>query len=138
MFQAAGQFVTRVRYPCDTAMDSEAVSPKICIFGTHHAYQYKTTRRSYLQNVECLIQLHSVDLVAEEASGLTTTYAKAIAHQAKVLWKNVDLTTEERKVVPDVNPYSIGTLIDFDLHSLREWVWVIRTAKLMKHSALLI
>ncbi len=114
------------------------MNQQICIFGTHHAYQYKTTRWRYLQNVECLIQIHSVDLVAEEASGLETTYARAIANEAKVLWKNVDLTPEERKLVPDLNPDSIGTQIDFDLHSLREWVWVIRTAKLMRHSALLI
>ena len=114
------------------------MNPRICIFGTHHAYQYMTTRRKYSQNVECLIQIHSVDLVAEEASGLATTYAKLIANKANVLWKDVDLTPEERMLVPDLNAMSIGTQIGFDLHSLREWVWVIRTAKSMKHSALLI
>ncbi|MGH2509062.1 MAG: hypothetical protein ACRDHZ_16910 [Ktedonobacteraceae bacterium] len=31
-----------------------------------------------------------------------------------------------------------GTLVDLDLHMLREWVWVIRTSKAMKQSALLI
>jgi hypothetical protein len=113
------------------------INPTICIFGTHHAYQYKTKRRGYFQNVKSLIRIHSVDLVAEEATG-ATTYAEAIAHEAKVLWKNVDLTPEERKHAPDLNPCSIGSQIDFDLHSLREWVWVIRTAKTMKHSALLI
>jgi len=75
--------------------------------------------------------------VAEEATGVTT-YTESIAHEAKVLWKNVDLTPEERKHVPDLNPCGIGTQIDFDLHSLREWVWVIRTAKTMKRSAFLI
>jgi hypothetical protein len=113
------------------------INPNICIFGTHHAYQYKTKRRGYFQNVKSLIQIHSVDVVAEEATGVAT-YAEAIADEAKVLWKNVDLTSEERKHVPDLNPCSIGTQIDFDLHSLREWVRVIRTAKTMKHSALLI
>ena len=114
------------------------MNPRVCIFGTHHAYQYKIMRWKYPQNVECLIQIHSVDLVAEEASGVATTYAKTIANNAKVLWKNVDLTREERKLVPDLNAMGIGTQIDFDLHSLREWVWVIRTAKSMKQSALLI
>jgi hypothetical protein len=113
------------------------INPNICIFGTHHAYQYKTKRRGYFQNVKSLIRIHSVDLVAEEATGVTT-YAESIAHGATVLWKNVDLTPEERKNVPDLNPRSIGTQIDFDLHYLREWVWVIRTAKTMKRSALLI
>ena len=118
---------------CDAPMN-----PRICIFGTHHAYQYMTRRRKYLRNVEALIQIHSVDLVAEEASGLTTSYASAIADEAKVLWKNVDLTPDERKLVPDLNPLGIGTQIDIDLHSLREWVWVIRTTKAMNQSALLI
>jgi hypothetical protein len=119
-------------------MDLNSMNPKICIFGTHHAYQYQTKRRKYFQNVEALIEIHSADLVAEEAGGLPTTYAQDIANKALVVWKNVDLTREERKLVPDLNPYSIGTQIDFDLHSLREWVWVIRTAKSMKNSALLI
>jgi hypothetical protein len=113
------------------------INPNICILGTHHAYQYKTSRRGYFHNVKSLVRIHSVDLLAEEATGVTT-YAESIAYEAKVLWKNVDLTPEERKHVPDLNPRGIGTQIDFDLHNLREWVWVIRTAKTMKRSALLI
>lgn len=113
--------------------------PRVCIFGTHHAYQYKTVRRRYFQNVHDLIQIHAVDLVAEEftAHG-QTSYAEEIANLHKIPWKNVDLTGEERKHVPDLNPLSIGTQIDADLHALREWVWVARTAKAMKRSALLI
>jgi len=122
---------------CNTAVDMNPSNPRICIFGTHHAYQYKTKRRGYFQNVKSLIQIHSVDLVAEEATG-ATTYAEVIADDAKVLWKNVDLSPEERKHMPDLNPLGIGTQIDFDLHSLREWLWVIRTAKSIKHSALMI
>jgi len=34
----------------------------------------------------------------------------------------VDLTGDERKHVPDLNPYSIGTQINTELQSLREWV----------------
>ena len=116
-----------------------AGKPRVCIFGTHHAYQYKTVRRRYFQNVSDLIVIHAVDLVAEEftAHG-QTSYAEKIADLHKIPWKNVDLTREERKHVPDLNPHSIGTQIDADLHSLREWVWVARTAKAMKQSALLI
>lgn len=121
--------------------DNEAKisSARLCIFGTHHAYQYRTVRRRYFQNVHDLIVIHGVDLVAEEftAHG-QTSYAEKIVGLHQISWKNVDLTAEERKHVPDLNPYSIGTQIDADLHSLREWVWVARTAKAMKHSALLI
>jgi hypothetical protein len=112
---------------------------RVCVLGTHHAYQYKTVRKKYFENVCALIEIHSVDLVAEEASGIERdTYAKKIADIRKVSWRNVDLTSEERKLVPDINVLGLGTQIDFDLHSLREWVWVIRTAKNMKQSAMLI
>lgn len=111
---------------------------KICILATHHAYQIDVSRPGYFQNVKALIELHSVDLIAEEATGAPSTYAHEVAAECKILWKNVDLTKEERMKVPDVNPYGIGTLIDFDLQIIREWVWVVRTSKAMKHSALLI
>jgi hypothetical protein len=112
---------------------------KICILGTHHAYQYTTVRKKYWRYVSELIELHAVDLVAEEFSKPDrTSYAAKIAAIHHVLWRNVDLTTEERKFVPDINAWSIGTQIDFELHSLREWVWVTRTASVMKQSALLI
>jgi hypothetical protein len=114
-------------------------SPRVCIFGTHHAYQYKTMRRRYFQNVHDLITIHDVDLVAEEFSTHgQTSYAEKIAGLHGIPWANVDLTGDERKHVPDLNPYSIGTQIDADLQSLREWVWVVRTTKAMKRSALLV
>jgi hypothetical protein len=114
------------------------MNPKICIFGTHHAYQYKTLRRGYVDNLKCLIEIHAVDLIAEEASGIDSTYAKQIAAALKLSWENVDLTREERKHVPDSNPVGIGTQFDLDLQLLREWVWLIRTMKAVGHSALLI
>lgn len=115
------------------------ISPKVCVLGTHHAYQYKRVRKKYLHAVKDLIQIHSVDLVAEEATGIEGgSFAKEIADLTNTPWKNVDLTHEEREVTPDINRMGIGTQIDLDLHSLREWVWVIRTAKAMKESALLI
>ena len=115
---------------------------KICILGTHHAYQYQALRRAYLQNVRDLISIHSVDLVAEEATGITdATYADRLIKaefDSHISWKNVDLSAEERKIAPDINRMGFGTRVDFDLHMLREWVWVIRTSKAMKNSALLI
>jgi len=116
-----------------------ATSRNICILGTHHAYQYRTVRRKYFQHVNDLIELHSVDLVAEEftAPG-KMSYAEKIAAIHRVRWRNVDLSPEERKFAPDLNPLSLGTLQDFELHSLREWVWVTRTASAMIGSALMI
>ncbi len=113
--------------------------PRICIFGTHHAYQYKTVRRKYFQNVSDLIEIHDADLVAEEFSAKNKdSYAKEIAGRHNILWRNVDIAGEERRFVPDINPLSIGTQIDFELQSIREWVWVARTANAMQRSALLI
>jgi hypothetical protein len=118
------------------------MQPKICILGTHHAYQYQAPRFRYLENIKNLIEIHSVDLVAEEATGISgASYAQVLIKRvfaSRITWKNVDLTVEERKIVPDINPMGLGTLQDFDLHTLREWVWVIRTSKAMKDSALLI
>ena len=112
--------------------------PKVCILATHHAYQYKAHRRAYLENVKCLVEIHSVDFVGEEAADSIDTYAQEIAKGLSVPWRNIDLTSEERRHVPDINRRGIGTLVDPDLQMLREWVWVIRTAKAMKRSALVI
>lgn len=115
---------------------------RICILGTHHDYQYCAPRQAYLQNVRDLISIHHVDLVAEEASGISdTSYARRLVKaefESCASWKNVDLTAEERVNVPDINPHGIGTLQDLDFHTLREWVWVVRTSKGMRDSALLI
>jgi hypothetical protein len=121
-------------------ISSVPMNRKVCLFGVHHAYQYCAIRPAYLQNVRALIEIHSVDLVAEEASGLSSTYVQQdlLKTNSKVSWKNVDLTREERTKVPDINQMGIGTLVDLDLHMLREWVWVVRTSQAMKDSALLI
>ena len=120
------------------------MKPKICILGTHHAYQMEAPRKKYLSTLTELISLHTVDLVAEEASGVSSTYALRLVDKFKgkivpdISWANVDLTGEERTGVPDSNPYGLGTLVDFDFQAVREWTWVIRTLKRMKNSALLI
>ena len=113
---------------------------KVCIFATHHDYQICVQRPKFLQNIGYLIEIHSVDLVAEEATGLEDgSYARGFVKRVPgVEWKNVDLSREERELVPDLNPRGIGTQVDHDLHNLREWVWVIRTSKAMNQSALII
>jgi hypothetical protein len=85
--------------------------------------------------------MHAVDLVAEEASGINgKTFAQELLDASfhGVLWSNVDLTSEERKVLPDINPLGIGTLVDFDFNMARERAWVERTARAVKNSALLV
>lgn len=116
------------------------MSRKVCILGTHHDYQDGVRLPKFLQNVECLIQIHGVDLVAEEATGIGDTgYVRVLVEAMPgVTWKNVDMDRKERKLVPDLNPHSYGTQVDYDLYYLREWIWVVRTSKLMKDSALLI
>lgn len=47
---------------------SPSIVAKVCVFGTHHAYQYRRVRRRYFQHVADLIKIHAVDLVAEEFS----------------------------------------------------------------------
>ena len=97
-----------------------------------------TVRRAYFENVRSLIEIHAVDFIAEESSDSIETYAQKIANIKNIPWRNVDLTRKEREGVPDVNPLGIGTQQDLDLQIFREWVWVIRTAKAMKQSALLV
>jgi len=117
---------------------------KVCILATFHDYQHRLLRKSYISSVVSLIQIHSVDFIAEEAAGVSETYfSKNLAEIKRTLgrdlhWGNVDLNGDERKGIPDVNPDGLGTLVDLDLQVIREWVWVTRTANRMKDSALLI
>jgi hypothetical protein len=116
------------------------VNRKVCILGVHHAYQYQVVRRAYFQEVKSLIEIHNVDLVAEEASGISKTFVQELLEKLfpAVVWSNVDLTSEERKGLPDANPLGVGTLVDFDFNMARERAWVERTSKVVKNSALLI
>lgn len=114
---------------------------KVCILGVHHSYQFQVVRPSYMQTVIELVQIHSVDLIAEESADHITTYVQAAIAAGRipgVSWKNVDLSREERKLLSDSNPLGIGTLQDFDFHQARERAWVERTNGAMNQSALLI
>lgn len=114
---------------------------KVCILGVHHAYQYQVGRLQYLQELKNLVEIHAVDLVAEEASGIDgETFAQELLQRffPGVAWANVDLTSEERKGLPDSNPLGIGTVVDYEFNMTREHAWVERTEKAVKNSALLI
>ena len=122
---------------------TEMSKRKVCVFGTFHGYQYKVPRPKYLNELRALIEIHSVDLVAEEATGIPgESYIQSELSKdefkTRVSWKNVDMTREERAKVSDINPMGLGTLVDFNLYTTREQVWVARTAEAMKDSALLI
>lgn len=108
------------------------------ILGTHHAYQYQARRRGYERSLRDLIAIHSVDLIAEEATDDFQTFARAIVHELNLGWKPVELAGKEPVHVPDSNRSGIGTMVDYDFTSFREWVWLVRTARVMKGSALLI
>jgi hypothetical protein len=119
---------------------------RICILGTYHAYQYLAPRDRYRAKVKALIRLHSVDLVAEEATAKegTTFYAKELTDECKltlnrdISWENVDLTKDERGEVEDGKTLQIEPFIDSAFETSREWIWVERVSKKMKNSALLI
>jgi hypothetical protein len=118
---------------------------KVCIFGTLHDYQTSVVRPQFFQNIKDLMDIHSVDLVAEEASGCPGTYANALVELCKKMkpnitldWKQVDLTGPERVGIPDKNPSGNGTFHDLDFQIVREWTWVARTLMAMETSALLI
>ena len=117
------------------------MTPKVCILGLHHAYQFKILRPAYLKITLDLIQEHAVDLVAEESSDNVTTYIQEIIASGKltgVAWKNVDLNEAERALLSDSNPNGWGTLIDYEFQMAREEAWVERTLAAARESALLI
>jgi hypothetical protein len=88
-----------------------------------------------------LISEHGVDLIAEESTDMTTTYVETLVLQGGfpgVTWINVDATPIERSGWHDENPEGRGTLVDFEFTMKRERVWVEKTTKATKESALLI
>jgi hypothetical protein len=119
---------------------------KICILGTYHAYQHLVPRDGYLTVVKSLIRLHSVDLVAEEATAEdgTTFYAKELVDEFKltlnrdISWENVDITKDERGEPEDEKTIRLPPFTDSAFETSREWLWVERVSKKMKTSALLI
>jgi hypothetical protein len=103
---------------------------KVNVLGTHHAYQFIASRRSYLERLSRLIQLHSVDLILEEAapgphSGKSEVdfFARKLAGERNIEWRNIDLATDERGQLPCES--------EFGDHWYREGIWVDRAQKLI-------
>lgn len=119
---------------------------KICVLGTYHAYQHLAPRALYREKMKALVRLHSVDLVAEEATAEDgiTFYAKKLVDECKrtlkrdISWENVDLIKDERGEPEDEKILRIAPFIDSAFETSREWIWVERVSKKMKDSALLI
>lgn len=87
-----------------------------------------------------LIGDHSVDCILEEASGLPQkACVEALADELGIRWANIDLTVEERSLVPDsALTGQYDTLQDLTLHSQRESAWVARISEMVEYSGLLI
>ncbi|HXW57742.1 MAG TPA: hypothetical protein VEJ67_18460 [Candidatus Cybelea sp.] len=116
---------------------------RICVLGTHHMYQEDVCRKSYLRTLCDLIDIHAVELVAEEAKADSNTHARRavdiLKSQGKSIdWIGIEIEREEREYIPDRNPLGIGTFVDLDFYMTREWIWVARVARRSKNSTLVI
>lgn len=115
---------------------------KVCVLGTSHLYQDEVYRKGYFLEVRDALSTHKVDFVGEEypKQNGSDSFAKRVVYSEYpgVTWKNVDLTKEERKGIPDKNPMGIGPLQDLDFQIARETAWVEHTSAETKESALLI
>lgn len=83
-----------------------------------------------------LISEYKVDAILEEASGLPPkSCVELLADKCGIRWANMDLTAEERKLIPDAALTSIyaDTLQDLSMHAQRENAWV---KKVMPETAL--
>jgi len=114
---------------------------RICIFGTHHEFQVDSPMDSNFDvRLRELIVDHKVDAILEEASGLPPkSCVEALADELGVRWANMDLTAEDRILIPDsAETGKYDTLQDLTLHSLRESAWVAKVSELVNNSGLLI
>jgi hypothetical protein len=112
----------------------------ICILATHHHYQHDVPRIGFARTVRELIDLWKPDFIGEEWSDRIEelSYAHLIADVLKIKWDNIDLRTEERPYFPDSNSLGVGTQQDLTFTNEREWLWLVRTARRMRESALII
>ena len=80
------------------------------------------------------------DFIGEEWSDRIEepSYAHLFADVLKTKWDNIDLRSEERTYFPDSNSLGVGTQQDLTFTNEREWVWLIRTARRMRESGLII
>jgi hypothetical protein len=92
------------------------------------------------QRLRELIQDHKVDTILEEATGLPPkACVEALADELDIRWVNVDLTVEQRRLVPDSALTSVyDTFQDLTLHAQRENAWVVKVSEAVATSGLLI
>lgn len=84
-----------------------------------------------------LIVQHKIDTICEEATGLPPkSCIELLADEMGPEWRNIDLTIEERKLIPDNGDGD--TLQDLNLYTHREKKWVERISEAVKGSGLLI
>jgi hypothetical protein len=114
---------------------------KLCIFGSHHEFQMDSPMDSnFNQRLRELIRDHQVDCILEEASGLPAkACVEVLADDLGIRWANIDLTSEQRKHVPDsALTGKYDTLQDLTLHSHRENVWSTKISEVVVNSGLVI
>jgi hypothetical protein len=114
---------------------------KVCVFGTHHEFQFDTPMDSaFYTHLQELIKEHQVDCILEEAAGLPAkSCVELLADALGIRWANVDPTAEERKLVPDAALTNIyDTFLDLTLHAHRENVWAAKASEMVVNSGLLI
>src|SRR5260370_7127528 len=118
------------------------MSKHLCIFGTHHEFQMDTPMDArFNQRLRELIADHKVATILEEASGLPPkSCVELLAGSLGIRWGNMDLTSEERKHIPDAATKSVyDTFQDLSLQALREDAWVQKTlSDTLLHSGLLV
>jgi hypothetical protein len=71
---------------------------KITLIGLRHELQWKDSTGDLRKLLEGQLANSSVDLVAEEASGLPTTVAQRLAYKCDKPWIDIDLTAAEKKL----------------------------------------
>jgi hypothetical protein len=114
---------------------------KLCIFGSHHQFQADPLMDStYNQHLRELIHHHNVDVILEEATGLPPkSCVEVLADELNVRWENVDLSVEQRELVPeDALTKMYDTFQDLSVHRQREDIWVTRISREVAHSGLLV
>jgi hypothetical protein len=118
--------------------EGRCVIRKLCIFGTHHQFQFDNPMDSYFNtNLRALIEQYTVDTICEEATGLPPkSCVEALADELGIGWKNIDLTVEERNLISDKGDGD--QLQDLDLFEHRENTWVARISDSARASGLLI
>jgi hypothetical protein len=114
---------------------------KLCVFASHHQFQVDPLMDStYDQHLRELIHRHNVDVILEEATGLPPkSCVEVLADELHIRWMNVDLSKEQRKLVPeDALTKMYDTFQDLSVHRQRESVWVARISREVTHSGLLV